>query len=154
MRIGSLLLVCGGQLGTSGYTRDEKELLETDINNIAIHFGMYTRGKREGLQATRRDLAEAAGYIAANEAFRTKEHVVGVTYSELARVAVRMGFYPGLLTDMWADDEEKLRNTHRAVCAVNRVEREFIPVLVYLPTKDFIQKFGVGAEQSISELPN
>jgi hypothetical protein len=95
-----------------------------------------------GVQHMRQQLALSARYIAAHDTLRSRRLVLGVTYREMGRLATRFGFR-SLHIDCVDDDyEASARVEHQAFCAVNRVTRPFELAAVYLPTAEFVRRFG------------
>ena len=94
-----------------------------------------------GLQHARMQLGVVAEYINANKKLRQTEYVAGVTYSELGRLAVALGFQEMRILRLSKNYELCLQASHMAFCAINGKEAEFRPSTVFLPTEQFIETF-------------
>jgi len=101
-------------------------------------------GKVAGLQSLRDQLAAAAQYIEANPPLSERPYVAGVTYSELARVATKIGFYPMEIKLISISFETYLRATYMAYCAINgKNADDFQPSAVFMPTQEFVSRFSI-----------
>ena len=97
-----------------------------------------------GPDSLRRSLHDAAQYISLHDRLREREYVVGVTYREIAAVALRFGF-----REAWLDSSVResyslsAEAEHRVFNALNPSDkpRVYQPAMVFLPTDEFIKTF-------------
>lgn len=94
-----------------------------------------------GAGQLRSDLGVAATYISQHRALRERPYVLGVTYAELARLAVRLGFesmVPSRIDRLYKYD---VQAKHSVFCALNGKQRPFSVGAAYLPTPEFVETF-------------
>ena len=135
--LGSLVVQVKHDLPVGGFD-GIYSLQEGDRQTIQLHL------KGDGLKTARRDICLAADYIAAHQQLREKELVTGVTYSELGKLMGRFGFRQMQLDgELEFDFHQHLKATHQVFFALNGIQnRPLEPVLMYLPTTEFIERFG------------
>lgn len=95
-----------------------------------------------GVHAVRADLGSASAYIQQHECLRSRPYVMGVTYSELGKVATRLGFKQMEIETIDIHKLAMIDISHQVFCALNDTERPFEPTVVYLPTEEFIERFS------------
>jgi hypothetical protein len=94
-----------------------------------------------GVHHFRSQLAGVAEYIKANKPLRRTELVAGVTYREMGRFAMALGFREMKVASVDPEYETTIHSMHMAFCAVNGREAEFEPAAIYLPTDEFVRTF-------------
>jgi hypothetical protein len=108
-----------------------------DTDPLSMHIYGFT-----GVQQLRRLIARTASHIEEREDLQQRPLVVGVTYSEIARLALRGGFRGMEIKEITNDFGYDLQAAHMTFCALNGIQRTFRPAMVYLPTDEFVQKFA------------
>lgn len=119
--------------GRSGATK-----VDFDEPVLGLHVAGY--GKPEKIRSDLRELAANIGDYACGE-----EVVLGVTYSEVARFAMRLGFKQMGIIGYDEGFSRAVETRHRAFRAINpaRQDKPFELAAVYLPVEEFVTKFGV-----------
>lgn len=110
--------------------------VDLDDPILSIHLDHYG-----GSGKLREDLASVAKEIG-SEAY-DEEIVLGVTYVEVARLALRFGFREMEILGEDKDYSKAIEARHKAFCAVNgKQNRPFELAAVYLSAEEFVAKFG------------
>ena len=129
--------------------REQESPISGKSNRHEIEFGESVFGlhvdRHGGLATVRSELAAAARYVGQQAC--KPEFVLGVTFTELARVAVRLGFEKMEIIDFDEDYYYDVATRHRAFSAVNpmRNVHPFEMSAVYLPAEEFVAKFDVNS---------
>lgn len=117
--------------------------------------------RAKGRDDLMRGLSHAAGLISGNEDLRQRPYVYGVTYREVADAAIRTaGFYPleiskedGMDPSTWS----RLVLAHSVFCALNHRPQpvnenpyslDTQAAMVYMPTDEFVARFGNAPQTS------
>lgn len=114
--------------------------------NVALHHGsrdallLHVDGQ-EGLQHLHRRLRRMGKYILEHEDALKTPYVMGVTYSELARVGMALGMRQLEIHKIDKDYRASVRALHALTFAKSKRPRTFSPAAVYLPTEEFVERF-------------
>ncbi len=149
-------LVVGGAEPAKATGKDAQQAVTIrrgDPNVITLHLEPLS-SDAPGPNQLRHDMGTAATYIRTHAKLRNREHVIGVTYEEMARVAGRvLGFRQMQVEDVDPTYRLELTAVQQVFCAlngVNQADRPLRPAMVYLPTAELLTNF---APEPLSSLP-
>ena len=100
----------------------------------------------DGPGHARQELGAATAYISANENLRETPFVIGTTFAELGRFATAIGFREFELSQIAAKYNRLLQIRHSVFCDLNGLENSYRPVVVGLPTPEFVERFSPPGE--------
>ena len=140
--IGGLVVAANEALPAMGWTRGapgEPDLIipRGDSNQLVMHANHVG-----GLDQAYTDLAKIASYIALHEDLRSREHVVGLTYRQLASLAVRTAGFriiSPVLPDAAYVDRIRDAYSHRKIS-----ERQpFELAMIQMPVDELVDRFAI-----------
>jgi Ser-tRNA(Ala) deacylase AlaX len=108
-----------------------------DMDSVVLHANDGIVGEEQGLV----DLRVAATYVNLHERLRTREHVIGVTYRQMANLAVRAAGFTHLRTYTVNDVyDQRIRTAYAKLRVAQRVSYQI--GMIYMPTRQFIDTFA------------
>jgi hypothetical protein len=124
-------------LGHAGPGEQDLVIPRGDSNQLVLHANYA--GKLDQL---RHDMAMVASYVALHEDLRNREHLVGVTYRQMASLAIRgAGFRP--ITPLSADPAEvtRIREIYDSLKISKR--QPFQLAMIHMPIDELIERFAI-----------
>jgi hypothetical protein len=152
-KIGSLLIDNGTMKHFSGYDYETDTLIARNITLVnQLHLGAFT-----GVQALRRDLAQAADYTGRHPQTYGAENIVGVTYWPLAKLALKAGFREASICDTTEIGERGINLGYHIFSALNGREatsstEKLRPTMIYMPTEEFIERFSLPKSSAVDAM--
>ena len=96
---------------------------------------------RKGFLHLRKRFSKIGRYILKHEDTLAIPYVMGVTYSEMARVGVALGMRQLDIHEIDNEYQASIRARHAVTFAGSKRPRVFRPAAVYLPTDEFVERF-------------